>query len=94
MKFQNCILINFVMDAQTDVWTHTQVESNMPPQLFQNWGHNKTYTIVKGRDTAATQSHSSAVVKPNMFLKRLSLGSKECTKELKPECANFLGQTS
>ena len=29
-----------------------------------------------------------------MFLKRLSLGSKECTKELKPECANVLGQTS
>ena len=30
----------------------------------------------------------------NMFLKMLSFGSKECTKELKPECANFLGQTS
>ena len=29
-----------------------------------------------------------------MFLKRLSFGSKECTKELKLECANFLGQTS
>ena len=27
-------------------------------------------------------------------LKRLSLGSKDCTKELKPECAYFLGQTS
>ena len=30
----------------------------------------------------------------NMFLKSLSFGSKECTKELKLECANFLGQTS
>ena len=30
----------------------------------------------------------------NMFLKMLSFGSKECTKELKLECANFLGQTS
>ena len=29
----------------------------------------------------------------NMFLKMLSFGSKECTKELKLECANFLGQT-
>ena len=27
-------------------------------------------------------------------LKRVSFGSKECTKELKLECAYFLGQTS
>ena len=25
---------------------------------------------------------------------RVSFGSKDCTKELKPECAYFLGQTS
>ena len=30
----------------------------------------------------------------NMFLKRLSFGSKECTEELKLECASFLGQAS
>ena len=30
----------------------------------------------------------------NIILKMLSFGSKECTKELKLECANFLGQTS
>ena len=30
----------------------------------------------------------------NMFLKMLSFGSKECTKELKLECANFLGLIS
>ena len=30
----------------------------------------------------------------NMFLKRLSFGSKECIEELKQECANVLGQTS
>ena len=29
-----------------------------------------------------------------MFLEMLSFGSKECTKELKLECAHFLGQTS
>ena len=28
----------------------------------------------------------------NMFLKRLSFGSKECTNELKLEFASFLGQ--
>ena len=27
-------------------------------------------------------------------IKRVSVGSKECTKELKLECAYFLGQTS
>ena len=52
---------------------------------------NKICTIVKGRET---QSQSPAVVKSNMFLKRLSFGSKECTNELKLECANFLDQTS
>ena len=33
-------------------------------------------------------------MKSNVFLKRLSFGSKECTKELKQECANFLGLIS
>ena len=41
MKFKNCILINFVKDAQMD--GHAQ--SNMPLQLFQSWGH-KNYKIV------------------------------------------------
>ena len=30
----------------------------------------------------------------NMLLKRVSLGSKDCTKELKLECTYFLDQTS
>ena len=30
----------------------------------------------------------------NYVLKRVSFGSKDCTNELKPECAYFLGQTS
>ena len=57
---------------------------------------SKIYTIVKGRErsTTATLSQSPAVVKSNVFLKRLSFGSKECTKELKQECANFLGLIS
>ena len=29
-----------------------------------------------------------------VLIKRLSFGSKDCTEELKLECANFLGQTS
>ena len=33
-------------------------------------------------------------MKSNVFLKWLSFGSKECTKELKQECANFLGLIS
>ena len=36
------------------------------------------------RSTATTQSTSPAVVKSNMFLKRLSFGSKECTEEPLP----------
>ena len=30
----------------------------------------------------------------NNVLKKVSFGSKDCTKELKLECAYFLGQTS
>ena len=57
--------------------------------------HNETHDPkLQRRTTAATQSHSTVVVKSNMFLKRLSVGSKEYTKELKLECAIFLGQTS
>ena len=41
MKFQNCILINFVTDAWTDA--QTKAESNMPLQLFQSWGHKNEY---------------------------------------------------
>ena len=33
-------------------------------------------------------------MKSNVFLKRLSFGSKECNKELKQECADFLGLIS
>ena len=35
----------------------------------------------------------STLMRKNV-LKRLSFGSKDCTKELKLECAYFLGQTS
>ena len=50
MKFQNCILINFVTDAWTNARTHArtdalmdgQAESNMPFQLFPSWGHKKS----------------------------------------------------
>ena len=41
---------------------------------------------------------SDIIVKSNMFLKGyplgISFGSKDCTKELKLECAYFLGQSS
>ena len=32
--------------------------------------------------------------RPSYVLKRVSFGSKDCTKELKLECAYFPGQTS
>ena len=44
MKFQNCILINFVTDARTE----GQGESNMPLQLFQSWGHPFNVSKVGG----------------------------------------------
>ena len=42
MKFQHCILINFVTDARVA----GQAESNTPPQLFQNWGHKNLKDLV------------------------------------------------
>ena len=57
---------------------------------------NKIYTIVKGRETFYRRHTvpvtSSSEVK--YVLKRVSFGSKDCTKELKLECACFPGQTS
>ena len=56
---------------------------------------NKIYTIVKGM---ATFYHRHKVPitscsEVKYVLKKLSFGSKECTKELKSECANYLGLT-
>ena len=57
---------------------------------------NKIYTIVKGRETFYRR-HTVSVTscsEVKYVLKMVSLGSKDCTKELKLECAYFLGQTS
>ena len=51
MKFQNPSIhrskVNTHTHTQTDTHTHTdrQAESNMPFQLFQSWGHNKSHHI-------------------------------------------------
>ena len=55
---------------------------------------NKIYTIVKGRETFYRR-HTVPVTscsEVKYVLKRVSFGSKECTKELKLEFAYFLGQ--
>ena len=57
---------------------------------------NIIYTIVKGRETFYRR-HTVPVTscsEVKYVLKRVSFGSKDCTKEPKPECAYFLGQTS
>ena len=55
---------------------------------------NKIYTIVKGRETFYRR-HTVPVTscsEVKYVLKRVSFGSKDCTKELKLECAYFLSQ--
>ena len=57
---------------------------------------NKIYTIVKGRETFYRR-HTAPVTscsEVKYVLKRVSFGSKDCTKELKPECAHLPSQTS
>ena len=55
---------------------------------------NKIYTIVKGRETF-NRRHTVPVTSCREYvLKRVSFGSKDCTKELKSECGYFLGQNS
>ena len=57
---------------------------------------NKIYTLVEGRETFYRR-HTVPVTscsEVKYVLKRVSFGSKDCTKELKLECAYFLGQTS
>ena len=42
MKFQNCIVINFVTDVRTDGRTDGKAESNMPFNFSKvGWGHKK-----------------------------------------------------
>ena len=41
-----------------------------------------------------TSRYLDDILNINMFLIRLSFGSKDCTEERKLECASFLGQTS
>ena len=41
-----------------------------------------------------TLSNISEIKSVEYVHKRVSFGSKDCTKELKPECAYFVGQTS
>ena len=64
MKFQNCILINFVTDAGTDAHacthahTHGQAESNMPLQIYPaELQLNKANTSAK--ETAFSDLHLS-----------------------------------
>ena len=57
---------------------------------------NKIYTIVKGKEMFYRR-HTVPVTscsEVKYVLKRVSFGSKDCIKELKLECACFLGQTS
>ena len=56
---------------------------------------NRIYTIVKDRETFYRR-HTVPVTsysEVKYVLKRVSFGSKDCTKELKPEFAYFQGQT-
>ena len=57
---------------------------------------NKIYTKVKGRE-AFYRRHTVPVTscsEVKYVLKTVSFGRKECTKEMKLECAYFLCQTS
>ena len=56
---------------------------------------DKIYTIVKGRETFYRR-HTVPVTscsEVKYVLKRVSFGSKECTIELRLECAYFLGMS-
>ena len=95
--------LRFVIVAFPD-HTHLLFFSS-DPQIVSKF-HNKThdpkgqentiYTIVKGRETFYRR-HTVPVTSCSQVkyvLKMVSFGSKDCTKEMKLECAYFLGQTS
>ena len=52
-----------------------------------------TLFYFKISDAALSKSAKFVGVTVKYVLKRVSLGSKDCMKELKLECAYFLGQT-
>ena len=80
--------IGFISDALTVSKFHN--EAHDPEGQV-----NKIYTIVKGRETFYRR-HTVPITscsEVKYVLKRVFVGSKDCTKELKLECAYFLGQT-
>ena len=62
-------------------------------QVISYWPSAELALTFSLRPSTMTYSYVNGPIR-NIVLKRLSFGSKECTNELKLECANFLGQTS
>ena len=63
--------------------------------FFSNWEKSHLNPIGKGaefRPLRTPKKISEGICK--YVLERVSFGSKDCTKELKLECAYFMGQTS
>ena len=69
-----------------------KVSKNIAPEyltdLFKMREQNSNSTLI-----LRPLSNKNCLI-PNMFLKRLSYGSKESIEDLKLECASLLGQTS
>ena len=54
MKFQNCILINFVTDARTNGRTRRK---QYAPSTFQSWGHKNYQHYIDARYEVLPTAH-------------------------------------
>ena len=64
------------------------------PNGFRTGRNGCQYCQCSRYNSAKTTLTGTYHVVVKYVLKRVSFGSKDCTKELKLECAYFLGQTS
>ena len=58
---------------------------------------SQMFDVAQGQKVTLVKAAKTNVAELNIVkyvLKRVSFGSKDCTKELKLDCAYFLGQTS
>ena len=71
--------------------SRTQIEYDLEMQHSKN---TDSILVLQEHKLSMIGKYDTQRTQIKYVLKRVSFGSKDCTKELKLECAYFLGQTS
>ena len=81
-------------DETKSYLTKSHIYRSPPPPLLSNRGSSQRHAPGINLPMTVLGQIRPGTPPCKYVLKRVSFGSKDCTKELKLECAYFLGQTS